>query len=403
MADRKRSIKKLIQKAQSPWLWIGAVIIGALIILLIFGIFKGQPREEGKPETAGLLNLPKMGQLKEYKLNFDRDFEPDFGLNLSPFEEDNDWRGNALYDTENFFEGESSLYLVSKNHSLGQAFLESKINLNDYNFFDVLIFVDEPKNVEFLRVKFGNLALTNYYEYVFGSLSEGWNFVRMPREQFGARTTSGPPFNWSQIEKIEFSLISRPGTEVTTNFDSLRAEKNIEYQKQWEMARKNADFVGIGQTADEKAALLARSFGTSVATLKEIGDAEDFVFRASVSPQRTGRSGIFFRGNPDSAFGYYFLLSGLDGNTWQLLKQNDKTTSVLKEGTIKNVAFQSDEKYWLQISIKGENFEAELSRDGENFAKVAEFTDKEFTFGQVGIAAMDQTFSFFDDFYYKKQ
>src|SRR3989304_8029381 len=165
MGGKKNLIKQIPEKTKGTWLWIGTALLGTLIILLLFEIFQTKPQLQQKPETASLLDLPKISKLDEYKLNFERDFEPDFGLKLSGFEEDNSWRGNAVYDTENFIEGVSSLYLVSKNHSLGQAFLESKINLNDYNSFDVLIFVDDPKNVEILRVKFGNLALTNYYEY----------------------------------------------------------------------------------------------------------------------------------------------------------------------------------------------------------------------------------------------
>ena len=399
-----RSREKISKFTQNKWLWVSVALFGIVALLLVFAVFGKNPEEEAKPQKANIPNLTKFGKVKEYTLNIPNKIESDFALNLANFDGNEPWQGNGLYDSRNVFEGESSLYLESTNHAASKVFLESKVNLNNYNFFDIFVYLGElePQNLEFLSIKFGNMPLNSYYEYVFGGLDAGWNFLRIPKKQFGSYLTPGQAFDWSKIEKIEFSLISRPGTRAIAHFDSFRAEKDLSYLRLWETASKNKDFVGIAENSEGQPVILGQGVDDRVAALAEVGDTENFIFQASVSPQKSGPSGIFFRGNSRNAYGYYFVINGLDSNKWQIMKHVDQGDVVLKEGQVGNITFKSDEKYWLKIIARGSNFKAYLSRDGERFAEVANLNDNEFSIGQVGVVVLDGTFSFFDDFYFKK-
>jgi hypothetical protein len=152
--------------------------------------------------------------------------------------------------------------------------------------------------------------------------------------------------------------------------------------------------------------LLARNIGAGVATLKDIEDTNDFVFSTAISPQSAGRSGLFIRGDYNNGYGYYFLIGGDKKSNWQIIKKN-KTGWTAKdqmiEGSLPNMSFSRDKKYWLRAETQGDLMQFYLSTDGQKYEKLGEINDSEFRGGGIGIAVLDNAWALFDDFHSTKK
>jgi hypothetical protein len=175
------------------------------------------------------------------------------------------------------------------------------------------------------------------------------------------------------------------------------------FLSQWKVTNAGA-FIGLYEQAG-KPKLLARSLGATVATLKESLDVTNFDFSASVSPQSTGRSGLFVRGDYAKGYGYYLLLGGVNKNTWQILKKDQTgwtpANNIIK-GSLDGVVFAKDQDYWLRIIAKDSLLKFYFSEDGQRYQKLGQLTDDEFKGGGLGIAVPDAGFSLFDNIQFKK-
>ena len=77
-------------------------------------------------------------------------------------------------------------------------------------------------------------------------------------------------------------------------------------------------------------------------------------------------------------------------------------TTLAVEGSLPNVAFARDRKYWLRVESRGELMEFYFSIDGQKYEKLGELRDSEFRGGGTGIAVLDGARSIFDDFQFKR-
>lgn len=325
---------------------------------------------------------------------------------ISNFEKDEDikWQGNGIVDEKIFYEGARSLSLISSERKGAVINLEKKLDLTSMTQIEFMLYVADTDAFEIATLDFGDLELKNYYRYNLSNLKNGWNLIQIPKEKFILAKAKNGNLDWPNIEKVRFAITSRPGSIFLVRIDMLRSINNPEvFLGQWRVTN-GVMFFSLYERA-EKIKLLARSFGTTMATLKEIEDINSFDFSASVSPQLPGRSGLFVRGDYVKGYGYYLLLGGEKKNTWYILKKNkDGWTPKEKiiQGGVDNVVFAKDKDYWLRVKSKDNLLEFYFSMDGAQYEKLGELDDGEFRGGGFGIAALDGNWSLFDNFQFKK-
>jgi hypothetical protein len=198
---------------------------------------------------------------------------------------------------------------------------------------------------------------------------------------------------WANITSVEFTLVSRPGTDVRANIDMLRSEADPErFLRAWSVV--NDESLGL-LNSPQGTSLLFTDTGSagSVGTLAEVADAKDFSVTVKLSPLTAGRGGLFFRGQERTGRGLCFMIDGADSNVWSLLLVDTPGaiggTTTLASGVVQNTSFGPSGVYWLRAVAKGDHFEVLLSADGVNFTRVASHRSGAFPFGQVGVAVYD--------------
>jgi hypothetical protein len=332
---------------------------------------------------------------------------------ISNFEksENTSWQGGGVIDEKIFYEGTRSLGLISTDRKAVTGTLEKNLDLTSMKQIEFMLHVTDAEAFETATLDFGDLDLKEYYRYTLSNLKNGWNLIQIPKEKFLLTKAEDSAFDWSQVAKVRFYALSRTGSIFLARLDALQRVNNPDFLNQWRSLNPAMFFSLVNQAG--KPALLARNIGASVAVLKDIENTNDFIFSAAVSPQSSGRSGLFTRGDYNNTYGYYFLIGGEKKNSWHILKRNKAgwspkeqgsllaDTTLAVEGSLPNVTFASDKKYWLRAESRGELMEFYFSTDGQKYEKLGEFRDSEFRGGGAGIAVLDGARSIFDDFQFK--
>lgn len=332
-----------------------------------------------------------------FRLNYSS-YEPANVLELSSFEEKDDrtWYGTGFYDDRLAFTGKTSLELASANYQPGVAYSEGLPSLSGLQHVEVNISLTGSQDLESLTVFLGTPDRPHAYRFLISDLQEKWNLVRMPRDQFVAEE-SLPPLPWEALNRVEFRLLSRPGRTIIANFDNLRGEKTIRYVDDWNV--NTLHFLGLGVFADQSY-LMARGLSASVATLSAIPTARDFKYQAKLISHTARSSGLFFRGDFRTGFGYVFLVGGIDQGSWSVIvRRPGEDNKTMASGVLTNVRFKKDQPVWLAVETKGEEIMASLSLDGEHYTQLAHLRDASFLRGGgVGIYAEDGAETLFNDF-----
>jgi len=378
------------------------VLVG--LIIALGGLYLGSGKDKAKtddtetkaPEVVDIQNKKGLKDLlfgqKEFSLNYGG-LDPSSVENVAFFESKEGWQGTGALDWNNFYQGQSSLSVMSNDRKPGIIFLDKALDLTNFKTIDFFMSLNEVEPVESLIIKFGDASLTNYYSYAISNFSQGWKLVKIPQNQFVANISSAE-FSWKDIKKIQIELISRPNSLAIANFDYLTVQKNNDYLNQWKTLNEN--FLSLGKAGD-KIALTARSEGASQAVLKDIS-GNDFTYQASFIAQKPGGLGLFFRGNYGNNKGYYFLAGGLNTTSVSLNKSGLKGWETLKTVEISNFVFEKDTKYWLRVKTGGKNLTGYISTNGNDFTELFSLNDDEFSSGGVGVAAFSRAYGFFDDF-----
>ncbi|MDD4606951.1 MAG: CIA30 family protein [Patescibacteria group bacterium] len=323
---------------------------------------------------------------------------------ISDFEPNSSWQGEAFVDRRIFMEGISSLGLTSAEHELANIFLEKEIDMSDVKYLEFYLNLSDSQALELAQVKLGDTNLDNYYIYTLSNLNEGWNFLQIPLEQFvigqqAEVVDEADEFNWSKIGKIQFEIMSRPNNTVIANFDYLTLQRDDSYLKDW-MSRENK-CLGLGKNNDQ-INLLFRNQGSFTATLNEVSGVDDFEYKAKITPQIKGRAGLFFRGDYKNSQGYYYMIGGIDTNTWSLMKYGQEGWETLTNGRINNFTFEKNKEYWLSVKASGNNLVGYLSTDNNQYSEIFSINDEEMLSGGVGVAVLDSAFCLFNDFSVKR-
>ena len=379
-------------------------VVIALIIALV-GIIAGvsiskRGEEGGKLEkTVELKEKRTLKSLLFGKNDYDLSYanlDPSIVENISFFEAGENWQGNGFSDRRVFYQGESSIALTSQDHVPGIIFLERDLNLSNFKTLEVFVNISDPQVLESAAIKLGDSSLENYYLYTLSNLQLGWNCVTIPLEQFIA--INNP--QWSNIKKIQLEIVSRPKNAVVANFDYLVSQKTTDYLDKWNSVDKR--FLSLAKE-DNKVSLMGRNVGAYQVTLAEVTGARDFSFQASFIPKKAGRSGLFFRGDYKTSKGYYLVGGGVNSDAITLMKYGSDGWEDLAKISVRNFAFSEDKKYWLRVDTSDNQIMGFLSQDGENFTELLSIKDDEFLTGGIGIAALDGTYSLFDDLSFKQK
>ena len=320
---------------------------------------------------------------KEYKLSY-KD-EADSVFDVANFENNENWYGDGEFDYSTFLEGESSLFLTSLNGRKATITLKKNFDMENVLNFKFLVYLaGDPTDIEELNLVF--IGQNIGYKFPIRDLVKGWNFLVLPKDKFSVFSPQAGGNKVFSIEKITVELTSRPQARTIISLDSLWAEKEEDYLKDWNSnsekflsLKKNGNSVG----------LLAIGFYGDRATLTK-GSAKDYTFQAKFISLKEGGFGLFLRSDYESGYGYYLMVDGIGTNSWRIYKNGffDKKTQALSlaKGEISNFKMEKNRPYWLKAELKGPRLIFYLSVDGQNFIKLGEANDTSFTSGGVGFS-----------------
>ena len=368
-------------------------------------------------KTIELSQAAAIKPINSSDFNFTSDaYSQDAVTVISNFEytEADAWQGGGVFDEKIYYEGSRSMVLISTDRRAVTITLEKTLNLTDMKQIEFMLHVADADAFEAAIIDFGDLDLNNYYRYSLTNLKNGWNLIQIPKEKFIAAKIKDSVFDWSQVAKVRFYALSRPNSVFLARLDILKSINDLDFTNQWRVLNPNMFFSLADQAG--KPMLLARNFGASVATIKDIENINDFIFSATISPQSSGRSGLFIRGDYNNTYGYYLLIGGEKRSNWQILKRNKAgwspkeqaaenllpNTTLSVEGSLPNMTFARDKKYWLRVETRGDLIQFYFSIDGQKYEKLGEMKDGEFRGGGIGIAVLDGAQSIFNDFQLKK-
>jgi len=362
---------------------IALILVFVAFIAAYYFYQKGEiavlPRKEkGKIEETFTVQLPISE--REFRLSYKDKLDSTF--DIANFEEGENWYGEGEFDYATFYEGESSLFVTSLDGKKVTVSLRKNFDIEEVLNFKFLVHLaTDPTNLEGFNLIF--VGKDSQYKFPIREINQGWNFLILPKEKFSREGREGK--EGEEIQEVVVELVSRPKTRSTVNLDSLWAEKEDEYQKDW---NTDGDKLLSLKKKDNLAGLLVISMGGSRATLKK-GSAKDYSFQTKLIPLKSGEFGLFLRGDYKSGYGYYLMMGGVETNTWRIYKYGpfeEKVQSLeLAKGNISNFKMEQDKTYWLKAKMIGSRIEFYFSADGREFIQLGEVNDGSFASGGVGL------------------
>ncbi len=382
-----------------------AIVVVALIIAGFFLFYKKSDflsRIFDKSNPASPINFIQLRfNDKSFKLDHTA-YSSDVLFPISSFEGDGEWQGDGNLDDFLFWEKKSSLLLESRDNAKKEAHFFGKFDLSKYPLFRLAVNLQsEPSDLESVRLVFSNRNKTSVSSYPITNLVPGWNFLRIPKIKLSSvNASSGGEIDWKNIERVSLEVSSRFNSIATVNFDDFVAFSSEDYLDDW--LTTNRSFLDLAKTKEGNIVLQAKNVGATTALLKKISGVSDFTFKAKVQPLKNNtRSGLFIRGDYRTGYGYYFLIDGIGGSRWQILKvgltNKIPKNTILVDGMIKNFIVEANKPLWLRAETKGTKLRFFLSPDGKVYTLLGEANDDEFKEGGVGIAVYESGVTQFDD------
>lgn len=380
---------------------------GGLLLLLknnnsLLRLFK--PAEINSPISSVQL---KFGD-KNLKLNSLVNLT-DSVLNIFSSDSGENWRGDGNFDDTVTWLSESSILLESRNNTKSEAYLLKKLDLYKYQVLKLTVNLQsDASDLEAVKIYFGNKDKSAYYYYPLINLSPGWNHLRISKMKFSSsnlgteKTTASASgsLSWNNIERVGIEVNSRFNSVAKVNIESMTAYQAEDYLDNW--LTMSTDFLDLTKTKEGSVVLTAKNVGASTALIKKIGGVSDFTLKAKVQPLKiSARSGLFIRGDYNTGYGYYFLIDGVNGNRWQIIKigviDKKTVTTVLRNGVISNFAVEKKQPIWLKAEAKGSSLKFFVSADNKTYTLLGETTDNEFREGGVGITVFDGGATLYDE------
>jgi len=154
-------------------------------------------------------------------IDFSKHYFPNKSIEISSFEEGEQWRGNFSYDSERVLEGKSSVIFSSWYSTPNSIINEEIVNLTSgYSKGYISLFILDKKNLS--AIESFRLTLTenpnNKKEYDFTPmLRMGWNRIPVVIP------------NWKKINTQTFTIISKNGEIAEVNLDRFWIENTSAY------------------------------------------------------------------------------------------------------------------------------------------------------------------------------
>lgn len=305
-------------------------------------------------------------------------------VELAGFEEAEKWKGEYNIDDTNFMDGKTGYLIFSKDNKELIITLTKSVNLSDFDLFKFFVFSEKKENIENLKnfvLRFGD-SETSYFEFSILNLKQGWNLIKMQKENFSEKGTP----KWSNIKNITISVNSRPKTQVEFVFDRLWAEKSEDYQG--DFLTSNMDMLSPKSIKD-KTYMNLTPYGGYLSLIKKISSVKDFTYTVKIIPEKKGSFGINARSSISTGKGYFLDFTGVGSGMWQLYKvgkgETGNVTTRLSIGEIANFIIEEGKPIWLRIQTSGSKISGFMSNDGVNFTKVTEKNDSEISSGGTGL------------------
>ena len=411
----KNEIDRLIQQ-YAPFILIALTVLFGGYLMFKKGIFT-LPTFGKKEKAVDIGNKNVVDILfadEEYKLSYGA-VPADSLVNIAKFDKSETWQGEGSLE-EGATRDESVISIIDRDRQKAEVYLFKPLNLAAVGLFKLTVNLKtEPDDLESFNILFSDKDLNNYYRFPATNLTEGMNFLSIPKHRFFLSNTAESndetkkatssaaniPFTWDKVERVQLELVSRPGTKANLEVGWLRGEKEELFDKEWQWDGYE-HFLNLATAQDGKTTLYSYNIGKGVATLKKVGSVKDFSFSTKITAMRPGSIGLFVRGDYKTGFGYYFAVGGLDSNEWSVTKyylaSGSPKTSALINGQISNFAFSKDQPFWLKATLRDNSLTLCFSLDNKDFTKLGNVTDNTFDAGGVGIAVAPNGAGFFDDF-----
>lgn len=388
------------------------LILGAMLIINRKGInLPFLPKANGPIEV----------ELKSAEKNFYLDYAAlpdDYILRLASFEPNEGWQPEVQFSGTINWEGENALVLDSRDGVKKENYLYKNLDLSNHQIFKTAVYLlSDPADLDSAEIYFSDKSKTSLYSYPLTNLVRGWNFLRIQKIKFstnnfadkvaspGAKQKAVTVFGWDKIERIGVAVTSRANSAATIYFDDLVGLQGEDYLNDWLTA--GPGFLNVTKIS-EGTVLKASNYAGSVAIIKKLSGISDFVFKAKImSLKDNARSGLFVRGDYKKATGYYFLIDGVGGDRWQVLRigsdnNSSPGTAILKNGTLNNFKMDMGQPLWMKIEGRGQILRYFLSKDGKEFTLLSEIKDAGIAQGGLGIAVLDQGVTAFNNFEFQK-
>lgn len=345
---------------------------------------------------------------REYRVNYTKKFAKS-SIELADFEVGEKWSGSHTKNNDNYWEGEASYTISSKNNEPNIIALEKNINLSGYTIIKMLVYFDKDvgtENVKKFILRLGNDDDSAYYEFDIRNIKPGWNLIRIEKDKFtfvsnfsslnntyDNQIYAGRLLLWDKIEKISIELDSLPKSQAAVSVDRLWAEKNEDYKLDFKNSTNSPLSV---KTYNGKTYINMWGSEAKLSLVEEVVHVSDFVYTAKIIPQKNGAFGINARTDSDTGNGYYLEMGGIGLGTWQLYKKgrvvDNNDMAQLGEGVLSNSLLEMNKPVWLRILTSGNTVAGYLSFDGVNFTKLSEKNDDEIKSGGIGIHTTTASF-----------
>lgn len=357
-------------------------------------------------------NNPIEVELKSAEKTFSLDYAAlpdDYILRLASFEPNEGWQPEARFSQTINWEGDNALVLDSHDGIKKENYLSKNLDLSNHQIFKIAVYLlSDPADLDSAEIYFSDKNKTSSYSYLLTNLVRGWNFLRIQKIKFsgpGAKQKPVAVFGWDKIERIGVTVTSRANSAATVYFDDLVGLQGEDYLNDW--LTVSPGFLDVTKI-NENTVLKASNYAGSVAIIKKLSGISDFVFKAKIMPLKdNSRSGLFVRGDYKKATGYYFLIDGVGGNRWQILRigsDDDSApgTIILKNGVLNNFKMDLGQPLWMKVEGRGQVLRYFLSKDGKEFTLLLEIKDGGIAQGGLGIAVLDQGVTAFNNFEFQK-
>jgi len=385
-----------------------SVILAIVVITVVFLYKKGEisflpNRKIEKGQLARNVSFVPFTE-KEYRLSYANSLPDNASLEIARFEEDEGWQSDGELDYATVFEGDSSLFLISRDGKRSQAVLklENPFDFQTMRNYKLMInFISNPEDLESFKLTFVG-ADGREYRYFVNNFDAGWHLLVMPRDRFSLKNPTDR-VEKTKIIDIRLELVSRPKTNSSIYIDSLWAETTDDYQRDWSTGSSRV--VSLSKVNGQLGLMLVKPEGYSVA-INKITSAKNYEISAKFTPIKKGNFGLFLRGDAERSFGYYMMLDGIGSSNWQISKYGifDKTAKfiTLDRGFISNLEIENKGSYWLKTKLFGSKISLYISTDGINYTKLGETNDNSFSAGNVGIATNNGGVFLVDDLHFSQ-